>query len=108
MEHSCGYVTLLDLDVSRLVDDDGSGERKNLIEEELDIMDQEEKNDFSLDLDVSKTKKKSKNYVILDINFGVPLFDANLNRQICGRIVSNGLWKKERCVLCTDFLYELT
>ena len=43
-----------------------------------------------------QNNKVSENWILLDLNFGVPLFDAELNKKICNRITSHGLWKRER------------
>ena len=60
---------------------------------------------MTLDLELKETAEKeerkkdrvqSGNWVLLDVNFGVPLFDAELNRDVCNKIVTNGLWKSER------------
>lgn len=53
---------------------------------------------MKLELDEATGEKESKieNWILLDLNFGVPLFDAELNKKICSRITSHGLWKRER------------
>lgn len=98
LSHTCGYVTLLDFDVSEGKAKTNSGEVKNeenssnvhLLAEELDKMNKDEvKNKLTLDL-------KPSHWLVLDLNFGIPLFDSDLNKRICDSIVSNGLWKKER------------
>ena len=33
--------------------------------------------------------------MLLDVNFGIPLFDSKLNKDICDRIVSHGLWNSD-------------
>jgi hypothetical protein len=38
----------------------------------------------------------STNWILLDVNFGIPLFDTSLNQNICKRIVQKQLWKQER------------
>lgn len=38
----------------------------------------------------------STNWILLDVNFGIPLFDTLLNQNICKRIVQKQLWKQER------------
>jgi hypothetical protein len=37
----------------------------------------------------------STNWILLDVNFGIPLFDTSLNQNICKRIVQKQLWKQE-------------
>ena len=57
---------------------------------------------MKLELDEATSGEKkmnnsaAANWILLDLNFGVPLFDADLNKKICNRITSNGLWKRER------------
>jgi len=35
-------------------------------------------------------------WLLLDCSYGVPLFDAEVNREVCDRIVSQGLCSKDR------------
>jgi len=37
-------------------------------------------------------------WVLLDCHFGVPLFDADVNRSVCRRIAKHGLCNQARCV----------
>ena len=59
--------------------------------------------------------ERPKNWVLLDVNFGIPLFDTQLNKDVCERIVSKGLWKadslehlqtsnKELCLNLLEFI----
>ncbi|XP_012942725.1 protein FAM91A1 [Aplysia californica] len=38
---------------------------------------------------------KEEEWLLLDLCFGLPLFDTALNRQVCGRITKLGLFKQE-------------
>lgn len=77
----------------------------DLLEEELDNIDnplagqagstEDLRNRVGLSLDVA-TSQNEDNWTFLDLNFGIPLFDAELNNKICERIISNGLWKNKR------------
>jgi hypothetical protein len=55
---------------------------------------------MKLDLEPSAGKPEPDNgvdrWILFDLNFGIPLFDSDLNRQICEGIVRHGLWKTER------------
>lgn len=62
------------------------------------------KQNMSLDLKCeNNNSKKSMDYftrpedwVLLDCFFGIPLFDASLNKETCSKIVSHGIFKQER------------
>ena len=41
---------------------------------------------------------KEDDWVLLDCHFGIALFDSNLNKDICNKVVSRGLFKGERYV----------
>ena len=122
LKHVCGFVTLLDLPLSARQEEKGMAERDrgvspgptngkvtkeqaDLLAEELDSIaepkDRESKiKEMTLDVGAGGGGKEKKRRVpewkLLDINFGVPLFDADLNKDVCKRIVTCGLWKKER------------
>ena len=34
-------------------------------------------------------------WTILNVDFGIPLFDSQLNREVCDRITSQKLWQRE-------------
>lgn len=61
------------------------------------------KQNMSLDLKCeNNNSKKSMDYftrpedwVLLDCFFGIPLFDASLNKETCSKIVSHGIFKQE-------------
>ena len=40
-----------------------------------------------------------RQWVLLDCYFGVPLFDADVNRSVCRRIAKHGLCNQARCVV---------
>ena len=118
IKNACGYITLLNLDLpqshlevnssflpreSRKMESsngDLSAEKANLLSSELDSLDEEmgeKKAKMTLDLKTGEDEvKREANWIILDLNFGVPLFDPDLNQQICTRIIDHGLWKPER------------
>jgi hypothetical protein len=52
---------------------------------------------LGLKLDLKKgLHDEETQWTLLDINFGIPLFDTTLNQTVCQRIVEKGLWKPER------------
>lgn len=59
------------------------------------------KDKMSLDLDkqgegqneVSPDQLKEDDWVLLDCNFGIPLFDSSLNKEVCTKILNEGLFK---------------
>lgn len=89
------------------------------LEKELDLLDNNNthahsdsgsvdlKSNFSLDVQEShtevttetKTKSpeslKEDEWLLLDLCFGLPLFNTNLNKEVCSRISSLGLFKQE-------------
>lgn len=64
------------------------------------------KDKMSLDLDqneqgegqneVSPDQLKEDDWVLLDCNFGIPLFDSSLNKEVCTKILNEGLFKIDR------------
>ena len=40
-------------------------------------------------------KWKESDWTILNVDFGIPLFDSQLNREVCDRITSQKLWQRE-------------
>ena len=113
VEHACGYITLINLsglDISEISKAKKSEDTKNvpengklnkanaeLLEEELDSCLEEGKSANKDDKEAKSTTKTSSksNWVLLDVNFGIPLFSAELNKCICERIVSHGLLQQE-------------
>ncbi len=114
LTHACGYVTLLDLPPpssrssrsrsSSPVNGRVGREEADLLAAELDGMgddggggDRDKKiRSLSLQVGRSRTRRTTPNWTLLDVNFGIPLFDAKLNKDVCERIVSCDLWKKKR------------
>ena len=114
IEHSCGYITLINLsgleisEISKTMrgkdtNKDGpqngklNKENAELLEEELDscleegkMANKDEKDAKSNSKDVTKS-----NWVLLDVNFGIPLFNPELNKCICERVVSHGLLQQQ-------------
>ena len=50
-----------------------------------------------------------RQWVLLDCHFGVPLFDADVNRSVCRRIAKHGLCNQARyfTLLCTSLLVRM-
>lgn len=40
-------------------------------------------------------KWNESDWTILNVDFGIPLFDSQLNREVCERITSQKLWQRE-------------
>ena len=98
---SCGYITLITIDPPNHHQyqslDTGVMKMENALllqrtlEEEVDSMPSEEpKKKNNLVLEEAKRKE-----FLLSISFGIPLFDSELNKAICQRIVINNLWKND-------------
>ena len=101
--HSClassGYISLIKLEPPKHLRDEMNAqngvmnlENAMLLQEEVDRMssDDDKKEPPSNFKDLSL-----KRDYLLGINFGIPLFDSDLNKAICQRIVINNLWKGE-------------
>ena len=74
-------------------------------QEELDSIDEDEgdreKRIKKLSLDVElrsavRRERAAARWTLLDVHFGVPLFDAELNGLVCRKIVDHGLCKNDR------------
>ena len=143
MEHSCGFVTLLNPHQSPVSEDeadvispqqqlsasasisalesvsveDVSGNPANGIKDkvsaemlasELDALDGEsqsvKRDGMSLDLKQETASEEGgqgdaqieSHWHLLDLCFGIPLFDPQLNKDVCQKIVSLRLFKEER------------
>ena len=133
IQNSCGYISLLSLDDPEADDVTGmvqGGNGNNLPrngemnEENLDLL-QEEVDNLSDTTMVSKPRnlgqldanEKVANWILLDIKFGIPLFDSDLNKATCEGIKSNNLWKldsldelkksdQELCQALNEFIHS--
>eukprot|EP00096_Caligus_rogercresseyi_P011485 TRINITY_DN4523_c0_g1_i1.p1 TRINITY_DN4523_c0_g1~~TRINITY_DN4523_c0_g1_i1.p1 ORF type:complete len:812 (-),score=203.50 TRINITY_DN4523_c0_g1_i1:384-2819(-) len=101
IENTCGYMTLINLRVLDLPPEapnppDEKG--LSLLEEEVNSIDD---HPFA---GASKQKEESKkvdedplsyqdNWTLLELHFGLPLFDSSLNKVISQKIVQNKIWK---------------
>lgn len=59
----------------------------------------EKKENLDLELDESKTVQPvffENDWVLLECTFGIPLFDADLNSEVCQKIMSRGLFSKAK------------
>lgn len=45
---------------------------------------------------------------MLNVDFGVPLFDSQLNRDVCDRITSHQLWQREKLDALKKFQSSLS
>ena len=102
IKHTCGYVTVANLDMYDVTDASGivlTPSKADLLKEEVDSC-TAATNNLSLELEMAKAEESKSeektNWVILDVSFGVPLFDPDLNKKVCHKIISNGLWKGGR------------
>lgn len=110
IDHSCGYLTLIKLvdlknkscattKKAAAEDDDDTPTNGDMKEEDAELLQQEVD---KIDLSAKRKKKltldtksdKHGVWMLLDVTFGIPLFDTELNQTICKRIVGNGLWKE--------------
>lgn len=111
-KHSCGYLTLLDLPKPTSAPEPAAvpsaasrkpenGKVKSdaalLLASEVDSV--SEKKSLKLELSEASITEEPRDHhwTLLDVHFGIPLFEPELNRKICKRIVDKELWKKDRC-----------
>ena len=113
IEHSCGYITLINMkglnipkstnsitkDDPKETPENGKMNKENaeLLEEELNncLEENHEKENVKLDNDTKNVPEEPNCWMLLDVNFGIPLFNPELNKNICERIVSHGLLDAE-------------
>jgi len=124
LTHTCGYVTLVSLPVgienkSKHEIDGGKVERQGspagetldsstvqLLEEEIDNIDspmageptKKPQRPKDLNLPLAKNRDIPKEWKFLELSYGVPLFDTELNATITMKIVSGGLVTEESLV----------
>jgi hypothetical protein len=117
LTHTCGYVTLVNFprkpeNVSKKDSVPSKQERQGspagealdsstaqLLEEEIDNIDspmageptKKAKRPTNLKLSVETTRDLVEEWKLLDLSYGVPLFDTELNAEITDRIVKGGL-----------------
>lgn len=81
---------------------------------EIDLLEQEstQKGDNSdvpteklqnLDLKEETESLVEDEWCLLDCYFGIPLFEPNINKQICDKVVSKGLFNSNRYVTILSF-----
>lgn len=99
VRNCCGYISLLKLkDVNDNFRTNGeeakngqmNDENASLLQEEVDNIPDTKPKKLALEDD-----EDEGNWMLMDIKFGIPLFDSNLNKDICQGIVINSLWKSE-------------
>ena len=106
---SCGYLSLIKLEPPNPTDElnphGGVMNLENaiLLQEEVDNMSEtDEKAKKPL---VLMTEKRQ---YLLGINFGIPLFDSDLNKSICQKIVINNLWNNDNLMAVEKHGLELS
>lgn len=57
---------------------------------------------------VDLEKWNDSDWTILNVDFGIPLFDSQLNRDVCERITSHQLWQKDTLDILTEFQQSLS
>jgi len=127
IKNCCGYISLLNLDDSEDMDNVGqvgnilprngemNEESLDLLQEEVDNIPETSVTQKPRNLATLNAIEKTGNWMLLDIKFGIPLFDADLNKATCEGITSNDLWKtknlnamkksgQELCQVLNDFI----
>ena len=108
IKHACGYISLINLtslenfqdktnEVGKEQPENGKINKENaeLLEEELNSCLEASQINQERNKNKSKEETITNSWVLLDVNFGIPLFNPELNKRICERIVSHGLLKPE-------------
>ena len=114
IEHCCGYISLIKLNTVNDNEDGGKPFNGQMNEESASLL-QEEIDNIDNNKPTLELNSDSGQWMLLDVHFGVPLFDSDLNRAIGQRIVTNSLWKseslnhleksgKELCQMLNDFI----
>ena len=83
-----------DLDVDSPISHKATTDRTNL-KLDLDTSSVLGKSD---DLPVGTCNRLESHWLLLDCCYGVPLFDAHVNRQVCDRILAQGLCNRDRYI----------
>jgi hypothetical protein len=90
-------------------------ESLDLLQEEVDNIPETSVIQKPRNLATLNAIEKTGNWMLLDIKFGIPLFDSDLNKATCEGITSNDLWKtknlnamkksgQELCQVLNDFI----
>jgi len=116
LHNSCGFITMVNLNQANLDQSiEGASNRSRnssifsspvngitnsscaeILLEELDNM--EAPNGETPRRGASTECRKSTNdaqWTVLNVDFGIPLFDSLLNQQVCDRIINQRIWRKE-------------
>ncbi len=110
IRNNCGYISMIKLqpilqdedEVDGCNNGDMNDEGADLLREEIDNLDTEKsQKPTTLDLGIHSNKNESQSsrrgqWTLLDIKYGIPLFDSELNKVISQRVTINSLWKPER------------
>lgn len=68
-----------------------------ILQEELDTLDEAERVSKPHALPATALEQLDESeWTVLNVDFGIPLFDSQLNAQVCERITSQQLWQRER------------
>uniref|UniRef100_A0A3P8YLS2 Family with sequence similarity 91 member A1 n=1 Tax=Esox lucius TaxID=8010 RepID=A0A3P8YLS2_ESOLU len=103
LEHQCGYITMLNpynrhrRRASRSSDGDthlGGGFDANGSTESFELV-TEDNNGDGKGKQPAEVLSTEDEWVPLELCFGMPLFSSELNRKICGKIASHGLFSKD-------------
>lgn len=88
-----------------------------MLEQELDNLDEPEHTKISQDIpdaivetisDSVPDMALTGDWTLLNVDFGIPLFDAQLNDAVCRRITGQQLWRKEALDALKQHQHSLT
>lgn len=109
LDHTCGYISMLctGITASQWPEQklEASGEECNSVvhQETVNTTPSDHcvdvKKPDSLDLSCLTCGDRESDWALLDCSFGIPLFDATLNKQVCEKITSNGICRYDRYVI---------
>ncbi|EFX78521.1 hypothetical protein DAPPUDRAFT_53387 [Daphnia pulex] len=93
LQNSCGFITMINLGLDKPSDiTDGSDHRSR--SSTFSMVD-EVSEPSNLRAKVHLEKWNEADWTILNVDFGIPLFDSQLNSEVCDRITSQKLWQRE-------------
>ena len=120
VHNNCGYISLIKLEVADETESSNHAPHNGEMDEAKATLLQEEVDNIPNDkgkipLTLAVDSNPGSRWMLLDVKFGIPLFDSDLNKSICQGIVINSLWKneslesqkktgKELCQLLNDFI----
>ncbi|XP_018079427.2 protein FAM91A1 isoform X2 [Xenopus laevis] len=97
LEHCCGYITMLNPSrprvIQRRLSNTSNGKDANSSTESFELVSEETAIDSGMK--AHKVSMVEKDWVPLELCYGIPLFASELNQMVCKKIAAHGLCGKE-------------